>query len=139
MATKHAQLRDLGSAQLNEIELTSVDANEIARPTVKRIIGRDGRCLTLADLPLPDTKRWGIRRKAAVVAAVRGGLLSLEEACSRYALHSDEFRSWERSIDCFGLAGLRTTRTQFYARGQTPDHPADDGSRRGRARWPYRR
>ena len=33
-----------------------------------------------------------IRRKAEVVAAVRGGLLSLEEACSRYALNSDEFR-----------------------------------------------
>ena len=37
----------------------------------------------LATLPPPGTKRWVIRRKAEVVAAVRGGLLSLEEACSR--------------------------------------------------------
>jgi len=38
-----------------------------------------------------------IRRKAEVVAAVRGGLLSLEEACSRYTLTVDEFLSWQFS------------------------------------------
>jgi hypothetical protein len=72
--------------------------------------------LTLADLPLPETKRWVIRRKAEVVAAVRGGLLSLEEACSRYALSSDEVLSWQQCIDRFEIAGLRTTRTQFHMR-----------------------
>jgi hypothetical protein len=72
--------------------------------------------LTLADLPLPDTKRWVIRRKAAVVAAVRDGLLSLEEAGDRYAMSSDEILSWQHCVDCFGIAGLRTTRTQFYLR-----------------------
>jgi uncharacterized protein DUF1153 len=116
MATKHALVRDLASAQLDELELTSTDAGAIARPIVKQIIGPNGRCLTLADLPLPDTKRWVIRHKAVVVAAVRGGLLSLEEARSRYALDCDEFISWERCIDHFGLAGLRTTWTQFYLR-----------------------
>jgi hypothetical protein len=45
---------------------------------------------------------------------VRGGLLSLDEACSRYALSSDEILSWQDGIDRFGLAGLRTTRSQFY-------------------------
>ena len=54
------------------------------------------------------------RRKAEVVAAVRGGLLSLEEACSRYTLTVDEFLSWQFSIDQHGLAGLRTTRIQQY-------------------------
>jgi hypothetical protein len=86
------------------------------RNKAKQIVGPNGRCLSLADLPLPETKRWVIRRKAEVVAAVRGGLLSLEEACSRYALNSDEFRWWEQCIDRFGLVGLRTTRTQFYLR-----------------------
>src|ERR1700751_5500119 len=56
------------------------------RPRVKYVIGPDGSPLTIADLPAPGTKRWGIRRKAEVVAAVRGGLLALEEACSRYNL-----------------------------------------------------
>jgi hypothetical protein len=53
-----------------------------------------------------------IRRKAEVVAAVRGGLLTVDEACDRYALTVDEFLSWQRSIDRHGLAGLRATRVQ---------------------------
>ena len=51
---------------------------------------------------------------SAVPAAVRGGLLSLEEACSRYTLTVEEFLSWQYSIDQHGLAGLRTTRIQQY-------------------------
>jgi hypothetical protein len=57
------------------------------------VTGPDGRVLTLANLPPLDTKRWVIRRKAELVAAVRGGLLSLEEACERYTLTVDEFLS----------------------------------------------
>ena len=49
-----------------------------------------------------------------VVAAVRGGLLSLEEACNRYTLTVEEFLAWQYSIDQHGLAGLRTTRIQQY-------------------------
>lgn len=84
------------------------------RPRVKYVIGPDGSPLTIADLPPPDTQRWVIRRKAEVVAAVRGGLLSLEEACSRYTLTTEELLNWQQSIDRHGLAGLRTTRIQHY-------------------------
>jgi hypothetical protein len=71
--------------------------------------------LTIADLPPPGMKeRWVIRRKADVVAAVRGGLLSLEEACNLYTLTVDEFLSWRYSVDRHGLPGLRSTRTQKY-------------------------
>lgn len=84
------------------------------RPRVKYVIGPDGSPLTIADLPPPGTHRWVIRRKAEVVAAVRGGLLSLEDACSRYTLTTEEFLSWQLSIDQYGLAGLRTTRIQHY-------------------------
>ena len=56
---------------------------EDRRGRVSYVIGPDGSPLTLADLPPPNTKRWVIRRKAEVVAAVRGGLLSLDEACKR--------------------------------------------------------
>jgi hypothetical protein len=87
---------------------------ELFRPRVKYVIGPDGSPLTIADLPPPATKRWVIRRKAEVVAAVRGGLLSLDDACSRYRLTVDEFLSWQRSIDRHGLAGLRATRIQDY-------------------------
>jgi Protein of unknown function (DUF1153) len=87
---------------------------ESLRPRVKYVIGPDGSPLTVADLPPPGTQRWVIRRKAEVVAAVRGGLLSLDEACSRYVLTTEEFLSWQASIDRHGLAGLRTTRIQHY-------------------------
>lgn len=73
-----------------------------------------GKTLTLEDLPPPDTKRWVIRRKAEVVAGVRAGLLSLEDACRRYQLSAEEFQSWERLIDKHGLRGLRATRVQQY-------------------------
>jgi hypothetical protein len=78
------------------------------------VVGPDGAPLTLADLPPPNPGRWVIRRKAEVVAAVRGGLLSLDEACRRYNLSSEEFVSWRRSIDHHGLPGLRATRLQQY-------------------------
>jgi hypothetical protein len=84
------------------------------RGRVSYVIGPDGSPLTLADLPPPNTKRWVIRRKAEVVAAVRGGLLSLDEACRRYTLTVEEFLAWQRAIDRFGLAGLRATRVQQY-------------------------
>ncbi|MDD2868900.1 DUF1153 domain-containing protein [Neomegalonema sp.] len=78
------------------------------------IIGPDGQRLTLADLPPPDTKRWVIRRKAEVVAAVRGGLLSIDDACARYNLSVEEYEAWSRAIEKHGLQGLRTTRLQKY-------------------------
>lgn len=84
------------------------------RPGVRSAIGPDMSRLTIVNLPPPTTKRWVIRRKAEIVAAVRGGVLSLEEACSRYMLTADEFVSWQASIEQYGLAGLRTTRLQHY-------------------------
>ena len=91
-------------------------ANPAATPLKKDpyVIGPDGTPLTLKDLPPPTTKRWVIRRKAEVVAAVRGGLLTLEEACERYTLTVEEFLSWQKAIDQHGLPGLRATRVQQY-------------------------
>jgi len=81
---------------------------------VRYVMGPDGSPLTIADLPPANTRRWVIRRKAEVVAAVRGGLLSLSDACERYRLTIDEFLSWQRSIEKHGLPGLRATRVQDY-------------------------
>ena len=87
---------------------------EPIRRHLKYVIGPDGSPLTIADLPTPDTKRWVVSRKAQVVAAVRGGLLSLEQVCDRYRLTVEEFLSWQQSIDRHGLLGLRVTRIQQY-------------------------
>lgn len=80
----------------------------------KYVTGPDGSPLTIADLPSSNTGRWVVRRKAEVVAAVRGGLLSLHEACARYRLTVDEFLSWQATVDQHGLPGLRATRIQQY-------------------------
>jgi hypothetical protein len=77
------------------------------RTPLTTVIGPDGAPLTLRNLPSPKTKRWVPRRKAEVVAAVRGGLLSLDDACSRYALTFEEFMSWQSALEQYGLTGLR--------------------------------
>ena len=66
------------------------------------------------DLPPPNTRRWVVRRKAAVVTAVRSGRIILEEALRRYQLTEEEYRSWERAFEQHGLPGLRSTRLQQY-------------------------
>ena len=82
----------------------------------KPVRGPDGCVLTIADLPPPNTKRWVIRRKAIVAAAVRGGLITLDMACSRYRLNAEELVSWQYYIDRYGFQALRTTRVQCYVR-----------------------
>lgn len=79
-----------------------------------RVIGPRGEPLTIDDLPPPNTKRWVVRRKAEVVIAVQGGLLTIEEACKRYRLTMEEFLSWQRAIQKNGMPGLRATRVQHY-------------------------
>lgn len=55
-----------------------------------------------------------IRRKAEVVAAIQGGLLTFDEACERYSLTLEELASWQRNVDRSGMQGLRVTRIQHY-------------------------
>jgi hypothetical protein len=81
---------------------------------VRRVLAPDGTVLTWANLPGHDTHRWVVSRKAIVVAAVRGGLLSISEACARYRLTTEEFLSWQDQVDRDGLKGLRATRVQEY-------------------------
>ncbi len=83
-------------------------------PRLPYVLGPDGSPLTIANLPPLDTKRWVASRKAEVVAAVRGGLLSLDDACKRYRLTIDEFLIWQRLIERHGLPGLRATKVQDY-------------------------
>jgi hypothetical protein len=86
--------------------------NQDIRPG--QVIGPLGEPLTLANLPPPQTKRWVVRRKAEVVAAVNGGLLSVDDVLERYSLTLEEFASWQRAVDRSGMQGLRVTRIQHY-------------------------
>lgn len=80
------------------------------------VIGPDGEKMTLDDLPAADTRRWVPRRKARVVAAVEGGLISREEASRRYAISEEEFDSWRTQLRGYGLRGLRVTRLNEFRR-----------------------
>ncbi|VXC38611.1 CtrA inhibitor SciP [Sphingomonas sp. 8AM] len=89
-----------------------IEQQENCRPA--KVIGPLGEPLTLDSLPPSNTTRWVVRRKAEVVAAVNGGLLSVDDVCARYGLTVEEFAGWQRAIDRSGMPGLRVTRIQHY-------------------------
>jgi len=64
-------------------------------------------------------KRWTVRRKAAVIEAVRRGRVSLDQVCRVYTLSLEEFLAWERDMDRYGVPGLRATRYQIYRQTET--------------------
>lgn len=84
------------------------------RSRPQTVIGPLGEALDKDQLPPPNTSRWVVRRKAEVVAAVNGGLLTIAEACERYDLSLEELASWQRAVEREGMAGLRATRVQQY-------------------------
>lgn len=86
--------------------------NQKFRPD--HVIGPLGEPLTLDSLPPAGTTRWVVRRKAEVVAAVDGGLLTFEEVCDRYGLTMEEYAGWKRAVERSGMPGLRVTRIQHY-------------------------
>ena len=61
-------------------------------------------------LPPPNIKRWVVRRKAAVLKALKSGELTVEDACRRYGLSKEELSAWQRAFSAEGLTGLRATR-----------------------------
>ncbi|EPX76074.1 DUF1153 domain-containing protein [Salipiger mucosus] len=74
----------------------------------------DGTVMTRADLPPVDTRRWVASRKAAVVKAVRYGLLSDEQARDRYKLSAEELGEWMRAVAAHGEEALKATLVQRF-------------------------
>ena len=62
----------------------------------------------------PNTKRWTMQRKAAVVEAVHSGMITIDETCRRYFLSVEEFLSWHNTIQRHGVRGLQITKLQNY-------------------------
>lgn len=67
--------------------------------TALDFVGPDGEHITLSQLPPKGLKRWSVRQKLLVVAAVRYGMLTLAEACEHYDLNLEEYLTWQRSFD----------------------------------------
>jgi len=80
------------------------------------IVADEDKNRLLSGLPPAETQRWPCRRKAAVVVAIRAGVLSPQEACQRYMLSLEELAAWEATLDQNGIPGLRVTRLQMYRR-----------------------
>jgi len=73
------------------------------------VVGPDGTILTPSKLPPPGRIRWVAQRKAELVTAVSGGLLTMQEACRRYDISAEEFTEWERRYARHGLRGLHVS------------------------------
>ncbi|MCP9482039.1 DUF1153 domain-containing protein [Shimia sp. CNT1-13L.2] len=74
----------------------------------------DGRIMSQADLPPPDTRRWVASRKAAVVRGVAYGLITKAEALARYGLSEEEFEQWVVAVREHGVEALKATLLQKY-------------------------
>jgi hypothetical protein len=79
---------------------------KLALRTMKLDFGRStGERITSSQLPPRGLKRWSVREKALVVAAVRHGLLTVAEACERYDLSLEEILAWQGTFD--GVSPVR--------------------------------
>ena len=74
----------------------------------------DGSVMSRADLPEPETRRWVASRKAAVVQALEHGLITREEALSRYSLSEEELDAWQSAVEQHGITALKATTLQRY-------------------------
>lgn len=74
----------------------------------------DGTVLSRADLPSPDTRRWVVSRKLAVVRGVAYGLISRHDALETYGLSDEEFDSWIAAVARHGEAALKATALKVY-------------------------
>lgn len=96
----------MGEYKMGKTRQVLVD-NVIGSRTINEAVG-------FGDLPPADTRRWVVRRKAEVIAAINSGRLTRAEACTRYRLSEEELCLWERAIGAAGIPGLRVTRVQVY-------------------------
>ena len=74
----------------------------------------DGTVMTRADLPDQDTRRWVASRKAAVVRAIKHGLISWQDALDVYDLSDEELQTWHAAVERHGESALKATTIQRY-------------------------
>lgn len=79
-------------------------------PRIDGPFAADGMRLGPSHLPPSHAIRWVTRRKAEVLAAIRCGMITAEDAAARYAISMDELISWESAMTRFGPEGLGATR-----------------------------
>lgn len=74
----------------------------------------NGNVMTRADLPPKTTRRWVASRKASVVKGVVYGLITQDEALTRYDISQEEFQEWISAVSRHGEKALKATAVQKY-------------------------
>jgi hypothetical protein len=87
-------------------EVSYADAASITEP--------NGDAITLDSLPGSNTTRWVTSRKSQLIAAIHDGILTIEEASSRYRLTLDELTEWQTAFERHGPKGLKATLVQQF-------------------------
>ena len=63
-------------------------------------------------LPAPGWKIWSAQRKAALLLAIRAGIISKEEAQKAYSLSEEELAVWQERFEIDGVGGLQSKNEQ---------------------------
>src|SRR6185437_9292679 len=71
----------------------------------------EGALITVFDLP-KFGERWVPSRKTIVALAVRSGMITAEEASTRYQMSLEELHEWTTLLERFGPKGLRLSHKQ---------------------------
>ena len=53
--------------------------------------------------------RWVMSRKANVLSSIRSGRMTIQEACSTYAISIEELTAWDEAFQRLGPKGLFAT------------------------------
>ena len=110
----HSSVRPLIPSAVNSVgRLDETRGPGSKQAKMPYIVDIRGAVVTRADFPPPNFNRWIPSRKATLVMAVRGGVISLDEACSRYRLTREEFAGWERALVTGGIKALRANELQL--------------------------
>ena len=75
-------------------------------------------------LPKPGDRAWGYRKKAAVVMAIRAGLLTRKEAFDRYSLSVEELAMWEAAFDRGGPQAITSKAIARLRLSRKAERPA---------------
>jgi hypothetical protein len=68
-----------------------------------------GIVTTMAGVPVALRQRWVMRRKAELLCAIQAGKITVEAACERFALSSEELAAWSVAYNRQGMNGLRAS------------------------------
>ena len=81
--------------------------SRLSKQKRKVAVGLRGNVIAPYDLLPAHGGRWTPQRKADLIAAILGGVITLDEAKARYALTTEELSEWRRGLAAAGVSGLK--------------------------------